>query len=85
MLLNARQIDADQLIILAIEDITARKSLEEQLAEHTRSLETIVAERTKELAGRVQELERINKVMVGREMKMIELKKEIDNLKKSQP
>ena len=85
MLLNARQIVAVQLIILAIEDITDRKSLEEKLADHAKVLEITVSARTKELAGRVQELERMNKVMVGREMKMIELKKEIDNLKKSQP
>ena len=82
MLLNARQIDTVQLIILAIEDITVRKSLEEQLAEHTKSLETIVSDRTKELASRVKELEQMNKVMVGREMKMIELKAELDKLKK---
>jgi len=83
MLLNARQIVAVQLIILAIEDITDRKSLEEKLADHAKVLEITVSARTKELAGRVQELERMNKVMVGREMKMIELKKEIENLKKS--
>ena len=83
MLLNARQIDAVQLIILAIEDITVRKSLEEQLAEHTRNLETIVSARTKELADRVSELEQLNKVMVGRETKMIEMKKEIERLKSS--
>ena len=82
ILLNARQIDTVQLIVLALEDISVRKNLEEQLAEHTRSLETIVADRTKDLASRVQELEKMNKVMVGREMKMIELKTELDKLKK---
>jgi len=82
ILLNARQIDAVQLIILAMEDITVRKSLEEKLAEHTRGLEVKVSERTKDLAERVKELESLNKTMVGRELKMVELKKEIENLKK---
>jgi len=82
ILLNARQIDSSQLIILAMEDITVRKTLEEKLAEHTENLETNVAERTKELAERVKELESINKSMVGRELKMVELKGEVENLKK---
>lgn len=83
MLLNGRQIDTAQLIILAIEDITVRKNLEEKLAEYTKGLEIKITERTKELSDRVTELERINKVMVGRELKMIELKNEIAKLKKS--
>jgi transcriptional regulator with PAS, ATPase and Fis domain len=82
MLLNARQIDSVQLIILAMEDITERKELEKKLAEYARKLETTVAEKTEELSGRVSELERVNKSMVGRELKMVELKKEIESLKK---
>lgn len=82
ILLNARQIDAVRLIILAMEDITVRKNLEEKLAEHARKLEVRVIERTKELSGRVEELESLNKTMVGRELKMVELKKEIESLKK---
>ena len=83
MLLNARQIDTVQLIILAIEDISDRKSLEKKLAVYTKGLEAKIAERTQELACRVEELERINKTMVGRELKMVELKKEMEELKKS--
>jgi len=49
MLLNARQVDADQLIILAIEDITVRKNLEGELAARAEELEDKVIERTKEL------------------------------------
>lgn len=82
MQLNARQIDADALIIIAIEDITPRKQLESKLAEYTKVLEKKVAARTAELSMRVKELEKLNKMMVGREMKMIELKKEIARLKK---
>jgi len=82
MQLNARQIDAVQLIILAIEDITERKSFETKLANHAKRLEATVALRTKELTKQVQELQKLNKTMVGRELKMMELKKEIARLKK---
>ena len=81
--LNAKQIDSVQLIILAMEDITEKRTLETKLSEYTKVLEIKVAERTKELADRIKELERINKIIVGREMKMIELKKELEKLKKS--
>ncbi len=82
MLLNARQIDTVQLIILAIEDITEKENLEQKLTEYTTGLENKIAQRTTELAARVKELESLNKTMVGRELKMMELKKEIENLKK---
>lgn len=82
MLLNARKLDEAQLIILAMEDITDRKALEHKLAAYTKGLEKEVALRTTELAERVQELESVNSSMVGRELKMVELKKEIDDLKK---
>jgi len=82
MLLNARQIDTVQLIILAIEDITVKENLEEKLAEYTKGLENKVKERTADLAAKIKELEESNKIMVGRELKMVELKKEIVDLKK---
>lgn len=82
MLLNARQIDSVQSIVLAIEDITDRKNLETRLAEYTKGLENKIAERTKELENKIKELEITNKTMVGRELKMIELKKEIECFKK---
>jgi nitrogen-specific signal transduction histidine kinase len=76
MLLNARQIDTVQLIILAIEDITPRKELENKLAREAEGLTAKVEERTAELTERVKELESLNKSMIGRELKMVELKKE---------
>lgn len=46
------------------------------------NLEERVGQRTKELEGKVEELERFHDLTVGREMKMIEMKKEIERLKK---
>src|SRR3989344_5763065 len=71
MLLNARQIDSVQLIILAIEDITVRKELEEKVANTVTELSTKVEERTADLQNRVKELEALNKTMVARELKMV--------------
>lgn len=45
------------------------------------TLEEKVHDKTKELAEKLDELEKLNKLMVGRELRMIELKKEIKKLK----
>lgn len=82
ILINAGRIDSVQLIILAMEDITEMKNLEGTLVEYTKSLEHKVAERTEQLGIRIKELEELNESMVGREVKMVELKKEIVELKK---
>jgi len=58
-------------VFAAARDITAQKRAEAQVAE----------QRAKELE-RLAELERFQKLTVGRELKMIELKKEIEELKK---
>jgi PAS domain S-box-containing protein len=57
-------------VFAAARDVTAQKRAEEQVAE----------QRAKELE-RLAELERFQKLTVGRELKMIELKKEIEELK----
>jgi PAS domain S-box-containing protein len=61
-------------VFAAARDVTAQKKAEGEVAE----------QRTKELE-RLAELERFQKLTVGRELKMIELKKEIEELKKSVP
>ena len=83
ILLNARQIDINKthMIVLAMEDITVRKELEQKLAEYTTGLELKVLERTGEIDEKVKDLESLNKVMVGRELKMIELKDELKSLR----
>ncbi|WP_430516321.1 PAS domain S-box protein [Dehalogenimonas etheniformans] len=58
-------------VFAAARDITAQRQAEAQVAE----------QRTKELE-RLAELERFQRLTVGRELKMIELKKEIEELKR---
>lgn len=54
-----------------------------ELEAEKRALEARVEERTSELQEKVEEAERMNKLMVGRELKMIELKNEIATLRKA--
>ena len=58
------------------------KARTKELEELAKGLEGKVNERTKELEEKMEELEKFNKLAVGRELKMIELKEEIEKLKK---
>lgn len=51
-----------------------------QLKEYSNSLEQKIEDRTVVLNSKLNELEKINKLMVDRELKMIELKKRIEEL-----
>jgi len=57
------------------------KARTKELRELADLLEERVKERTKELQKRVDELERFHRLTVGRELRMVELKKEIKKLK----
>jgi hypothetical protein len=63
--------------------------LESEVNEKTRELQELadgleikVKERTKELEEKLDELETVNKLMVGRELKMIELKEQVERFGK---
>lgn len=88
MMLNARQIyttNVDKpIMLLAMEDITKQKMLEEQLKVYTKSLTHEVAKRTAQLEARVKELEKLNRTMLRREKKMEEFDAELKKLKAAQ-
>ncbi|MEM5879077.1 MAG: histidine kinase N-terminal 7TM domain-containing protein [Candidatus Aenigmatarchaeota archaeon] len=63
--------------VFLMRDVSSLKQLIKNLEEKTKELE----ESKKELQSRIEELERLSKLSVGRELKMIELKEKIKELK----
>jgi len=70
-------------IVCASIDITERKNLEQELKDYNLRLEDIVKKRTVELQERVAELERFHEATIDRELRMKELRDEIEKLKKN--
>ncbi len=73
--------DLEELAVSLVEALR-RNQAEEKVKNMHRELETRVIERTGELAAKTEELERINRVFVDRELKMRELKARIAELEK---
>lgn len=61
-------------------DVSELKKIENELNEAKKGLEEKVNERTKELNIKLEELEKTNKIIMGRELRMIELKNRISDL-----
>lgn len=65
-----------------LQDITERRKSEEELRKYRDHLEELVKERTAELEKKNAKLEHFNRLFVGRELRMAELKKIIADLEK---
>jgi HAMP domain-containing protein len=61
------------------------KLMAKSLKNNQENLENQIAERTKELDNKIKELERFKELTVGRELKMIEIKKQMKELKTKLP
>ncbi len=63
-------------------DITARKNADDELRKYREHLEELVKERTQKLERQKEDLLSMNKVFVGREFRIKELRDEVKELKK---
>jgi len=72
--------DRIELLLFTLKNVTETKRAEEELGKHRRHLEELVTERTDELEKKNSELEEMNKLFVGRELRMVELKERIKEL-----
>jgi hypothetical protein len=63
-----------------VRDLTERKRVEGELNKYREHLEELVSERTDKLEEKYREIERMNRLFVDRELKMVELKERIKEL-----
>jgi PAS domain S-box-containing protein len=75
---------SEKRFIMLSRDITERRQAEESLRRLNEELEQRVKERTAELENMNAELKRVNKIFIGRELKMAELKKRVRELEAEQ-
>jgi len=67
-------------VLGVLTDISERRQAEQELERYRDHLEKLVQERTEEIKRKNAELEKQNRLFVGRELKMIELKAKIKEL-----
>lgn len=65
-----------------VQDITEQKLVEDRLRKFSEELEQRVKQRTAEFETKNEELERMNRLFVGRELRMVELKEKLMTLEK---
>lgn len=65
-----------------LHDITERKQAEQELLKLNHELEARVSQRTAQLEANNEELERMNRLFVGRELQMVKLKEQLRELQR---
>jgi len=70
--------------IAAVADVSERKKAEDEIRQLNEELELRVKERTAELEQKNEELHKMNRIFVGRELRMVELKERIRELELEQ-
>jgi PAS domain S-box-containing protein len=68
--------------VSVVHDITKLKQTEEEIRKLNEDLEQRITERTAELRETIAQVEETNRIFVGRELRMIELKERIEELEK---
>jgi hypothetical protein len=78
--LQALQLYNEGHVLFTVLDITEKKNAEAELEKYRNNLEELIEVRTEEVRLKNNQLERMNKLFVGRELKMKELKGVIKKL-----
>jgi PAS domain S-box-containing protein len=73
--------NGSEILVGVIRDVTEQHRTMEELLEYRENLEELVNERTRELRERVADLERFHDAMVDREIRIKELRDEVDLLR----
>lgn len=82
LFLNKDQQGNDEGMWAIVRDITERKKMEHEMKHMNTILEQKVEQKTKELQERVKELERFYKATIDRELRMKEMRTQIEDLEK---
>ncbi len=67
--------------VIIARNVTEYKHVAEELKTLNENLERRVEERTRQLQGKIEELEQLNEVMMGREERVLELKEQLNLLR----
>ncbi|MDO8604616.1 MAG: PAS domain S-box protein [bacterium] len=68
-------------VLVMVEDVTKQKDLEKQVREDEEGLENKIKSRTRELGEKLDELQRFHRLTVDRELRMVELKKQMEKMR----